>query len=170
MAKALLRCEHCGKEIMRHPSHIHQHNYCSRECLGAAITAKELIRDTEKTSAHMSEYNRKHNPTATDFSRRTALRNARLGTGKKNGYTKRYGTPEHVLFAEQALGRKLKPDEVVHHIDRNKRNNSLDNLVVMTRSEHSRLHMLCRGMKEVMSDAFQALSVSASGEAVDSRS
>lgn len=38
------------------------------------------------------------------------------------------------------LGRKLRSDEVVHHIDGNKNNNSISNLEIMSVSEHSRLH------------------------------
>lgn len=48
---------------------------------------------------------------------------------------------EHRLVMEQLLGRKLRSDEVVHHKDGNKLNNSPENLVVMTLAEHSRLHM-----------------------------
>ena len=40
------------------------------------------------------------------------------------------------------LGRKLKPDEVVHHIDGNKRNNEPSNLKVFeNQAEHARFHM-----------------------------
>jgi hypothetical protein len=47
----------------------------------------------------------------------------------------------HVVLMEQHIGRRLLPGEVVHHIDHNKHNNELFNLRLMTRSEHSRLHM-----------------------------
>jgi len=47
---------------------------------------------------------------------------------------------EHVLVAEQKLGRPLKADEVPHHIDENPSNNDPDNIEVVTRSEHNRLH------------------------------
>jgi hypothetical protein len=47
---------------------------------------------------------------------------------------------EHRLIMQNVLGRKLSRNEVVHHIDGNKSNNSLENLVVMTRSEHSSMH------------------------------
>ena len=48
----------------------------------------------------------------------------------------------HHHIMEQILGRKLAKDEVVHHIDGNKLNNDPSNLQVMTRAEHSRIHML----------------------------
>lgn len=47
---------------------------------------------------------------------------------------------EHRHVMEQVLGRKLKPNEVVHHKDGNKKNNSPDNLEVLEWSEHSREH------------------------------
>ena len=47
---------------------------------------------------------------------------------------------QHVLIAEAKIGRFLKEDEVVHHIDRDKTNNSPDNLLVLTKQEHAHLH------------------------------
>ena len=46
----------------------------------------------------------------------------------------------HRFLIEHRLCRNLESYEVVHHIDGNKKNNSIDNLCVMTRSEHTRLH------------------------------
>ena len=48
----------------------------------------------------------------------------------------------HRYVMEQYLGRKLLGDEVVHHKDGNKENNDIDNLELMSLSEHSRQHML----------------------------
>ena len=50
------------------------------------------------------------------------------------------GRLEHVVIMEQAIGRRLNLGECVHHIDQDKQNNKLENLMVMTRSEHARLH------------------------------
>ena len=49
--------------------------------------------------------------------------------------------PVHIVLMEQVLGRPLKDNEVVHHINGDKRDNSLENLQVMDRAEHTRLHM-----------------------------
>jgi hypothetical protein len=51
------------------------------------------------------------------------------------GYVK-----EHIIVAEQKIGRELRDNEVVHHINRNKKDNRPENLAVMTRSQHSKLH------------------------------
>ena len=50
--------------------------------------------------------------------------------------------PVHVLMMEQILGRPLKDNEVVHHINGDKRDNSPENLQVMDRREHGQLHNL----------------------------
>lgn len=48
----------------------------------------------------------------------------------------------HRVVAEQMIGRALLPNEIVHHKDGNRLNNTPENLEVMTTSEHSRMHML----------------------------
>lgn len=47
---------------------------------------------------------------------------------------------EHRVVMERQLGRPLREDEIVHHIDENKSNNDPSNLEVMSQSEHARLH------------------------------
>ena len=51
---------------------------------------------------------------------------------------------EHRYLMEQYLGHELSSDLVVHHENENPRDNHIENLVVMTRAEHSRLHHLGR--------------------------
>lgn len=46
----------------------------------------------------------------------------------------------HVVQMERRLGRALKDDECVHHIDGDKTNNQDNNLALVTRSGHTRLH------------------------------
>ena len=53
----------------------------------------------------------------------------------KKGYV-----PFHRWAMQVKLGRPLKPTEIVHHIDHNKWNNDPDNLIVLTRGEHPKVH------------------------------
>ncbi|MBU0513640.1 MAG: HNH endonuclease [Proteobacteria bacterium] len=50
------------------------------------------------------------------------------------------GRAVHVVMMEQLIGRRIRPQEIVHHVDGDRGNNKIDNLWLMTRSEHSRLH------------------------------
>lgn len=47
---------------------------------------------------------------------------------------------EHIVEAEKKLGRFMFAHEVVHHIDGKKDNNKIENLEVMTQSEHIKIH------------------------------
>ena len=62
-----------------------------------------------------------------------------------SGYVKLYipgvgVIEEHRYIMQEYLGRKLCYNEVVHHKDRDGQNNALENLEVMDRSTHARLH------------------------------
>ena len=50
------------------------------------------------------------------------------------------GKSAHVRVMEEYLGRGMADNEIVHHIDHDKTNNSIDNLALMTKSAHARLH------------------------------
>ena len=56
---------------------------------------------------------------------------------------------EHRLMAEKKLGRILTKEETVHHIDGNKCNNDLDNLMVFkTSADHSAFHKGVKAVKD----------------------
>lgn len=78
----------------------------------------------------------------------------RRGTGNhpsghvnaSHGYVEVYDSSgqkhlQHRLVVQEAVGRELSSDEHVHHIDGDRLNNSLDNLLVLSSAEHRRLHV-----------------------------
>lgn len=79
----------------------------------------------------------------------------RFFIGKK-GYPrfKDSGKLVHRIVATKKVGGKIFPGKVVHHIDGNKSNFRKNNLWVMSRSAHSRLHAKRRNRKRGWSSFF----------------
>lgn len=87
-------------------------------------------------------------------SHKEAIKEARLSWGEANavglsvkpsGYVEHTRGPHkgrmvHVVLMEERIGRRIRRDEVVHHIDHNRSNNDINNLALMTRAAHTRLH------------------------------
>lgn len=72
-------------------------------------------------------------------------------TTDKNGYIRMYAAKhphangrkmiqEHIMVMELHLNRPLTATECVHHINKDKLDNRLENLQLMTKAQHSKLH------------------------------
>lgn len=78
---------------------------------------------------YIAFYKKVYYPTRQIFKRRN-----------ESGYIVVEGGFEHRVLAEKWLGRKLRRDEEVHHINGKRWDNSRHNLAVMTRENHKRWH------------------------------
>src|SRR3990167_8701459 len=61
-----------------------------------------------------------------------------------HGYLVQKEGKTHRIILERYLGRKLKIDEQIHHIDGNKKNNELDNLSIFSKEHHNRFETFLR--------------------------
>lgn len=148
-ARKSVNCIWCGKQFYRYNSAIKNHNFCCnehrmlwwRKYTLEFVNVKGHGKGTKRP--HLSLLNKARIGNKNPMSRpevRKKVGDAQRNRGAGKSYRKLNNRHEHRIVAEQKIGRPLGKDEVVHHIDRNKRNNSPDNLMVCTRSEHARIH------------------------------
>lgn len=128
VTKKSLVCDYCGKNYFVPPSTVkwnklrgHKRNFCTLTCSTSFYSGENAV-------------NWKGGRIVTD---REYVLVQDKGTDSPVAGSYRY---EHRRVMEVAIGRRLKRKEHVHHKDGNKLNNNIDNLVLLTASEHARLH------------------------------
>ncbi len=143
--KSKILCDMCGNVIVNRDRHgqRNKHHYCSVECAYAAKAkkvvvicdwcGKQLIK--KASDANRSKHNFCDNGCYLDYINfeKAGAKNQRVA-----------GKVLYRQIAEQKVGRTLSSNDEVHHMDGNHFNNAADNLLVLSRSEHMKLHVVKR--------------------------
>ena len=138
------KCDNCGKEFEYRGRHgtRNKHFFCCHNCYIEFKTKKvEVPCDLcgKTFLKKRSDIWRSKN----NFCCEECYRDYMSLTRQSKDGLKYDGKPVYRLMIEYELGRELTSDELVHHIDGNHKNNALSNVVV-TRSEHHRIHAAVR--------------------------
>ena len=151
-----IRCVNCGKTFEDYISN--HRRYCSWECYKLKITNPYIKKCLMCGKIFSVKGNHKYQKFCSykcsgDFKHYTKERWGKLSKCWKggeiinvNGYKKillvgegKYKLEQQIVM-ENKLGRKLKPPEIIHHINGDKLDNDISNLKIMTRKEHTGFH------------------------------
>jgi len=128
------KCVICNEYFKVKPSHAHLRKCCSREC-GKAY--RRILMSGENNHQFGIK-----GPNNASF--KTGRRETNYGyivvynpemADRSDGYVL-----EHRLVMMQHIGRKLEQDEHVHHKNGNRKDNRIENLEILSMSEHHSLH------------------------------
>ena len=110
-SKVIVNCDRCGKKFNRSLSHIYRSK--KHYCSRVCFGLRQIIDGDGYVCIYMPEHPHCN------------------GTG----YIRKQR-----LIMEKNIGRYLLPEENVHHLDGNKLYNEIENLIIMTNSQHISLH------------------------------
>lgn len=121
------KCELCGKEYWNLKT---KSRYCSAECQHNARLGEE--HPLYKNGCYIDKY--------------------KYILNESGGYVS-----EHRKMVESVLGRKLDRYEDIHHINEDKLDNRLENLALLSRADHTRIHHYLRGNGKMTESEYQGI-------------
>jgi HNH endonuclease len=145
-----VNCTFCGATVKRDPNQVKRarNNFCSPACHNAYQRARSIEcncafcgKPVNKSPSHFLRCKNVFCSSTCCINHRHAIATGTISNqGYRNIFVDGRYVGEHRLIMERHLGRKLLPGEVVHHINHDRSDNRIENLVVMSQSEHMRNH------------------------------
>lgn len=139
LSSKFVNCEYCNKKMFRNKNQLERskHYYCNTSCQMKAEYSKG-IRDKYETTKIANETLRRRTQDRFDSGQ---IKKMFDKYGYVHIYVPKEGfVREHRYIMEQHLGRKLKDEEHIHHINHVKYDNRIENLKITTNSEHGKEH------------------------------
>lgn len=163
-------CLYCGKTFVRkegYPEHRWvKRRYCSKSCATRGCLSSKI--DTYKTCMFCGKQMvKRENESPAAFNSKKFCSRSCVSSFTKNGafkpkeqhwnwkggkYIDKLGyvnmringrqTKEHTVIIEKEIGRCMNKNEVVHHVNGIRNDNRIENLRLMTNSEHTKLHKI----------------------------
>ena len=154
----VINCTWCDKQHYKRPNRIEINNglsFCSKECyFKYRVTLRpernQVCHNCKKSFIVNPAYIKRRPLQKVWFcSKDCFVKYAQRNRGKVlvNGSFPYYRTSSdkrryHRKLMEDYLGRKLSRNEVVHHVNGNKKDNRIENLIIMDNKEHLNMHRL----------------------------
>lgn len=150
-----LKCETCASEISITRGSLRTRvivRFCSQRCMGVGMrtgafySCKSCNKQVWRTKAHIKKHGNVFcSRICSSKWRREDPAVHRGGSWMENGYRVLYNdgnsVKEHIHVMEKHLGRKMLPNEVIHHKNHIKTDNRIENLEILSWSEHQKRHM-----------------------------
>jgi hypothetical protein len=124
-------CNGCGKDVFQWRANNRKHSrskspnrsFCSSECFSSTLSGPG-----------------NHKFSGGEKGKRGLSKGHILAYAPNHPNARKNYVAKHRLVVEEKIGRYLREDELVHHIDCDPTNNDIKNLVVVTKSQHNHAH------------------------------